>query len=82
MTKGAAKLFGFYPVESDSFATDHHSDKPPDMKQHYVDLVIPEIPSIACKKNSSGKDIIERIQFNIDNSDMIHYRSSSRYNTN
>lgn len=31
---------------------------------HYVDLVIPEIPYIACKDNILGKHIIERIPLN------------------
>jgi hypothetical protein len=64
VTKGAARLLGFYPVESSSFTTTYHSDKPPDFSQHYVDLFIPEIPSIACKQstfNDGRKDIIERV---------------------
>lgn len=31
---------------------------------HYVDLVIPEIPYLACKENILGKHIIERIPLN------------------
>lgn len=31
---------------------------------HYVDLVIPEIPYLACKENISGKHIIDRIPLN------------------
>tara|TARA_Y100000389_G_scaffold156701_1_gene157647 strand:- start:285 stop:1274 length:990 start_codon:yes stop_codon:yes gene_type:complete len=64
ITKGAARLLGFNPIESDSFATDHHSDKPPDFSQHYVDICIPEIPGIACKRIIEGggeKYIIDRI---------------------
>lgn len=33
----------------------------PQQSNHFVDLVIPEIPHIACKKNSIGKNVIERI---------------------
>ena len=33
----------------------------PQQSNHFVDLVIPEIPHIACKKNSVGKNVIERI---------------------
>ena len=33
----------------------------PDLTNHFVDLVIDEIPYIACKKNPLGKSIIERI---------------------
>jgi len=64
VTKGAARLLGFYPVNSSSFTTTYHSDKPLDFSQHYVDLVIPEIPGIACKRsifNGGRKDVIERI---------------------
>ena len=64
ITKGAAKLLGFYPIESLSYTTTHHSDKPLDFSQHHVDLCIPEIPDIACKRtiaNGGEKNIIERI---------------------
>lgn len=37
------------------------SDNIPQQSIHFVDLVIPEIPHIACKKNSYGKNVIERI---------------------
>ena len=64
ITKACARLFGFNPIESVSFATDHHSDKPPDFSQHYVDLCIPEIPGIACKRiirRGGETNIIDRI---------------------
>ena len=38
-----------------------------------MDLVIPEIPPIACKKNSSGKNIVERIYLSNNNGDYLHY---------
>lgn len=63
ITKGAARVFGFHPVTTSSQQV-HHSDKPPDFSQHYVDLVIPEIPTIACKKsifNNGSLGIIDRI---------------------
>ena len=81
ITRGAAKLFGFIPSDISSSSNIIHSNKIPDLALHYVDLVIPEIPSIACKRNSSGKDIIERFQLDLDNSDIIHYNSSSIYNS-
>lgn len=77
VTKGAAKLFGFYPVESDSFATDHYSDKPPDLSQHYVDLVIPEIPGIACKRsifNGGRLDIVARIHLTEPRGEYVCYK--------
>ena len=71
-TKNAARLFGFYPVES-STATSHTSDFVPDMSNHFVDVVIDEIPKIACKDNSIGKNTIERIYMNTDYGSMkIH----------
>jgi len=84
VTKGAAKLFGFFPIESSSFATDHHSDKPPDMKQHYVDLVIPEIPGIAGKRsifNGGRLDIIDRIHLTGSSGDYVLY-TPDNYPTN
>ena len=71
-TKNAARLFGFYPIES-STATSHTSDFVPDMSNHFVDVVIDEIPTIACKDNSLGKNTIERIYMNTDYGSMkIH----------
>ena len=71
-TKNAARLFGFYPVES-STATSQTSDFVPDMSNHFVDLVIDEIPYIACKDNYNGKNTIERIYMNNDYGSMkIH----------
>tara|TARA_B100001123_G_C15230273_1_gene994874 strand:- start:274 stop:1299 length:1026 start_codon:yes stop_codon:yes gene_type:complete len=71
-TKNAARLFGFYPVES-STDTSHTSDFVPDMSNHFVDVVVDEIPKIACKDNPTGKNIIERIYMNNDYGSMkIH----------
>lgn len=60
VTKGAARLFGFHPVNTESPHTTHYSEKPPDFSQHYVDLCIPEIPDMACKRTIK-KNILERI---------------------
>ena len=71
-TKNAARLFGFYPVES-STATSHTSNFVPDMSNHFVDIVIDEIPKIACKDNCNGKNTIERIHIDNDHGSMkIH----------
>ena len=71
-TKNAARLFGFYPIIS-STATSHTSDFVPDMSNHFVDIVIDEIPYIACKDNSTGKNTIERIYIDNDYGSMkIH----------
>ena len=34
---------------------------PPDFSNHYIDVVIDEIPFIACKRNARGRHIIDRI---------------------
>ena len=71
-TKNAARLFGFYPTTS-AIGTSHTSDFVPDMSNHFVDVVIDEIPKIACKDNSIGKNTIERIYMNTDYGSMkIH----------
>ena len=71
-TKNAARLFGFYPLES-STATSQTSDFVPDMSNHFVDIVIDEIPRIACKDNCNGKNTIERIYIDNDYGSMkIH----------
>ena len=41
ITKAAARLLGFNPIDDTSPATTHYSAKPPDFSQHYVDLCIP-----------------------------------------
>ena len=38
-----------------------YSDNPIDQSLHYVDVVVPEIPHIACKLNSLGQNVIDRI---------------------
>ena len=71
-TKNAARLFGFYPTTS-AIGTSHTSDFVPDMSNHFVDIVVDEIPKIACKDNSIGKNTIERIYMNTDYGSMkIH----------
>jgi hypothetical protein len=40
-----------------------------------VDLVIPEIPYIACKRNSNGKNIIDRIPLNEARGGLVSYSS-------
>lgn len=58
-----AKALGFYedttPKTFNSVGAS--SDYSGDFTTSFVDLVIPEIPIIACKDNSKGKPIIERI---------------------
>ena len=55
--------------------TSHTSDYSVDHSIHYADLVIDEIPSIACKMSSKGKQIIARIPFNNSSGGLVYYRS-------
>jgi hypothetical protein len=72
VTRGAAKLFGFLPKTTDS-ASRLISDKTPDLSQHHVDIVIPEIPPIACKRNSAGRDIVDRIPLQVSSGEYQYY---------
>jgi len=85
IARGAAKLFGFIQREHTSTQNNiggHfiQSSKTPDISLHYVDLVIPEIPEIACKHNSYGKDIIERITLNRSSGDYVHFVNDDNLN--
>jgi len=50
------------------------SDKQPNQTRHFVDLVIPEIPDIACKMGSK-KQVIDRIPLNSETGSLVYYRS-------
>ena len=73
VTRGAARLFGFIPQQTTSVSRKLYSNRTPDLSSHFVDLVIPQIPSIGCKRNSSGRDIIERIQLSAGHGEYLHY---------
>ena len=73
ITRGAARVFGFLPKKTTSKNMILYSDRLLDVSSHFVDLVIPEIPSIACKRNSSGREIIERIQLKAGHGEYLHY---------
>ena len=75
ITRKSAKLFGFYvdgPSTTNS-ATSHISDIVPDMSIHYTDLIVDEIPYIACKNNPAGNHVIDRIPLNVDYGSNISY---------
>ena len=75
ITRKAAKLFGFYvdgPSTTNS-ATSHTSDIVPDMSIHYTDLIVDEIPYIACKNNPAGHHVIDRIPLNVDYGSNVSY---------
>lgn len=68
------RLFGFENVDTTS-ETSHTSTHSVDHSVHYADLVIDEIPSIACKMSSKGKQIIARIPFNNVSGGLVNYRA-------
>ena len=59
--KASARLLGFNPGDSSAATTGHISPFPIDLSNHYVDVVVPEVPSIACKRTATGKNVVERI---------------------
>ena len=71
------RLFGFEKVDvdsdSDSGVIESHTSV--DHSIYYVDLVIDEIPSMACKMSSKGKQIIARIPFNNVSGGLVSYRA-------
>lgn len=77
ITRGAARLFGFLPKETSSSSQKLFSNRTPDVSSHFVDLAIPQIPNIGCKRNSSGRDIIERIQLDKGHGEYLHYKALS-----
>jgi len=79
VSRGAARLLGFLAIPSASFEVSHHSDKPPDLSHHYVDLVIPEIPSIACKRNSHGREVVERMQIRYPTGEYNQFNAPTQY---
>jgi hypothetical protein len=74
ITRGAAKLFGFFPDDITSSSQNLYSNKIPDISSHYTDLIIPEIPQIACKHNSYGQDIIERIPLTSFHGEYVYHK--------
>ena len=71
--KGSHTLFGFSNSDT-SNSTSHISVTAVDQTKHFVDLVIPEIPSIACKMGSKKK-VIDRIPLNSPSGSLVYYRS-------
>ncbi len=70
----AYRLFGFnnttYPASST-----HTSDNVVQQSTQFVDLVIPDIPYIACKRNSIGKHLIDRIPLDCPQGSIMYYSS-------
>jgi len=75
LSNSAARLFGLYPIDQPNSEASHTqtSTKVPDMSIHYTDLVVDEIPYIACKNNPSGHHVIDRIPLNVDYGSNVSY---------
>ena len=71
--KKTAKLFGFNSEDQTTYETTKTSTKVPDMSIHYTDLVVDEIPYIACKNNPAGHHVIDRIPLNVDYGSNVSY---------
>ena len=75
LSNSAARLFGLRSIDEEDSNASHtkQSDFVPDMSIHYTDLVVDEIPYIACKNNPSGHHIIDRIPLNVDYGSNVSY---------
>lgn len=69
------RLFGFYNIDDDTKSGNKISDRAVDLSTHFVDLVIPEIPKIGCKKNYLGKAIIDRIPLTETSGGLVYYNN-------
>ena len=69
------RLFGFFNIDDTSYSTSHTSNNVVQQNIHFVDLVVPEIPYIACKRNSNGINIIDRIPLNGGSGNLVYYSS-------
>ena len=75
------RLFGFRK-STVSIGTSVTSDHAIDLSSHFIDVVIPQIPYIACKYNGRGDSIVERIPLNnISGSLVTHYPNSDEGHT-
>jgi len=71
----AYRLFGFFNLDDTSDNTSYTSYNVVQQNIHFVDLVIPEIPYISCKRNSNGKNIIDRIPLDENSGNLVYYSS-------
>ena len=69
------RLFGFNLEDQDDDLTIRISTNVTDMSVHFVDVEVKEIPYIACKKNPTGKSIIDRIPIDVGFGALVHYRA-------
>jgi len=71
----ARKILGFNNIDTSEFSDNIESDIVPDMSHNYIDLIIDEIPSIACKYNAKGHKLIDRIGITSEPGELFEYIS-------
>ena len=70
----AYKLFGALKKDGPLINGKYTFENSADQSIHFVDIVIDEIPNIACKMNSKGKNIIDRIPLSYPTGSLSFYR--------
>ena len=84
--KSAYRLFGFSKNQKNISTSSYFdgannqrqfllSDHNADHSNHFVDIVVNEIPYIACKKNPRGKMVVDRIPITSRGGSMVEYQS-------
>ena len=76
INEGSRNLLGF-TKSTQTASNSIDADQPPDMSVHYFDIVIPEIPYIACKHNTDRRNVIERIPIVSSNDELLVYEDST-----
>jgi len=69
------RLLGFNLDDQTDNAKTRVSTNVTDMSVHFVDVEVKEIPYIACKKNPTGKNIVDRIPIDVGFGSLVHYRA-------
>lgn len=75
------KIVGF-TENTKGFSNSIVSDVLPDSSVHYVDIVINEIPYIACKRNAHGNHVIERIALYAPSGSLNYYENKQLLHQN
>ena len=75
LKSSAWRLLGLLNMDEEASAASTDKTLPNvfDHSIHFVNLVIPEIPYIACKHNMSSKNIIDRIPLNVEPGGISYY---------
>jgi len=66
-------LLGVLQNNNDSASPNFTSHHVPDISVHFLDIVVPEIPYIACKMNQKGRSVLCRVPITDSPGSIIHY---------